>query len=469
MAYAKLILSPGIATKIFSLFVLLVLASASTLVHAEQINTGEQKEVYAPSEYSLMQLFMIALERAEKIMISEENIFIAERQKDKALSSFLPSLSAFGDYTRYSEEKKASTSFGSFSIQPEDSSIWGFRLDQSISLGGREIFSYRISKQDIDRSIYDDYSLKADYLLEVSARYFDVLKAQKAVDIARANVERLTKYRDEAEIKLRVGEVTKTVLLRAAAELSGASSDLVKAKNLLTFTRSVLARFVGISDDFILNEKDNFMVESLENESIDMLKETALSERSEIQSYQLQRKIAEDQVKLARGSYWPTLSVEGIYSRLEEDPSSPFFNDESIYGVLSLNFPLFEGGLRRAEVREAEAEKRQVELQYKDLEKTIGVEVEEAYLNLQTQSGILQSLQDQFDFAKENFYMISKQFEFGLADSLDVMDANNLLVTSERDLARAQYNYDFAVLQLQHSTGKLLETVIGEEKKTTGE
>ena len=169
------------------------------------------------------------------------------------------------------------------------------------------------------------------------------------------------------------------------------------------------------------------------------------------------------------GSYWPTLSVEGIYSRLEEDPSSPFFNDESIYGVISLNFPLFEGGLRRAEVREAEAEKRQVELQYKDLEKTIGVEVEEAYLNLQTQSGILQSLQDQFDFAKENFYMISKQFEFGLADSLDVMDANNLLVTSERDLARAQYNYDFAVLQLQYSTGKLLGSVIGEEKKTTGE
>ena len=297
ITYSRVILSPGITIIIVVLILSLFISSETNLVHSGQKDTEEQIKASAPPEYSLMELFRIALERAEQIMISEENIFIAERQKDKALSSFIPSLSAFGDYTRYSEEKKASTSFGSFSIQPEDASIWGFRLDQSFSLGGREIFSYRISKQDIDRSIYDDYSLKADYLLEVSSRYFDVLKAQKAVDIARANVERLTKYRDEAEIKLRVGEVTKTVLLRAAAELSGARSDLVKAKNLLTFTRSVLARFVGISDGFMLNEKDNFMVESLETESIDMLKETALSERSEIQSYQLQRKIAEDQVK----------------------------------------------------------------------------------------------------------------------------------------------------------------------------
>ena len=63
-----------------------------------------------------------------------------------------------------------------------------------------------------------------------------------------------------------------------------------------------------------------------------------------MQSYLIQKEIAEQQVKLARGAYWPTLSIEGIYSKLDEDPSSPFFNDESIYGVISLTFPFFEGG-----------------------------------------------------------------------------------------------------------------------------
>ena len=163
MTYSKLFLSPVIVFKIVFFLMSVLITSESNPVYAEQADTEAQTVASAPSEYSLVELFRIALERAEKIMISEENIFIAERQKDKAMSSLLPSLSAFGDYTRYSEEKKASTSFGSFSIQPEDSSIWGLRLDQSISLGGREIFSYRISKQGIERSIYDDYSVKSDY------------------------------------------------------------------------------------------------------------------------------------------------------------------------------------------------------------------------------------------------------------------------------------------------------------------
>jgi outer membrane protein len=151
-----------------------------------------------------------------------------------------------------------------------------------------------------------------------------------------------------------------------------------------------------------------------------------------------------------------------VYAKRDEDPSSTFFNDESIYGVLRLNFPFFEGGLRRAEVREAEARKRQAELQYEDIKKTIGVEVEEAFLNIMTQSGILESLRNQFSFAKENFRMVSKQFEYGLADSLDVMDANNLLVTSERDLARAQYDYQYAVYQLQRATGGLQKNFLAQ-------
>lgn len=179
-----------------------------------------------------------------------------------------------------------------------------------------------------------------------------------------------------------------------------------------------------------------------------------------MQSYLIQKEIAEQQVKFARGAYWPTLSIEGIYSKLDEDPSSPFFNDESIYGVISLTFPFFEGGLRRAEVREAEAQKKQAALQYEDIKKTIAIDVEEAYLNFKTQSGILESLKDQFDFAAENYRMVTKQFQYGLTDSLDVMDANNLLVTSELQLARAEYDYYFTMLQLRRATGMLLETVI---------
>ena len=92
--------------------------------------------------------------------------------------------------------------------------------------------------------------MKEQYILSVTNAYYDVLKASRLVEIQRQNVERLTKHRDAASIRLKIGEVTKTAVLRAEAELSGARSDLVKAQNLLKFTKAVLKRIVGLEDEF---------------------------------------------------------------------------------------------------------------------------------------------------------------------------------------------------------------------------
>ncbi|MEW6419149.1 MAG: TolC family protein [Nitrospirota bacterium] len=443
--------------------ILLIIILFTQYVFAQPADNQQQITGSHP-EYTLGDLYRIALELSEQIKISEEDLFIAERGKDKALSSLLPKISAFGEYTRYSEKKLSTSSFGSFPIQPEMSSSWGFRLDRSLSLGGMEITSYQISKKGIESSKYDLYGVREDYLLNVSAAYYDVLKAKKSLEIAEANVERLRKHRDAAQTRLRVGEVTKTALLRAEAELSGAQSEMVKAENNLNLAKAVLARVVGITGGYDIKESvvsSQYVVNS--TETIESLKQTALSERAELKSLELQRKIAEEQVKYAKGGYWPTLSIEGVYIRMDEDPSSPFFNKESIYGALKLNFPFFEGGLTRAEVREAEAKQRQSELNYEDLKKTINIDVETAYLDLKTQAGILKSLEDQLTFARDNYNAISKQFEFGLANSIDVMDANTLLVTSERQLTDARYNYQLSILKLKRATGTLLKTVISQQ------
>lgn len=421
--------------------------------------------IFAAEEYALEDLYRIALEKAERIKISEEDLFIAERGKDKALSALLPTLSAFGEYKRYSEKKESNTPLGSFITQPEKSSSYGVRLDQSLSLGGREIISLQISKSGMESGRYNLYAAKEDYLLNVSSAYFDVLKAAKAVEIAKANLERLSKHRDASSARLKAGEATKTVVLRAEAELSGARSEMLKSENGLKIAKAVLARIAGINGEYSIREPmDNSLYKTgiEDNQSFESFKETALNERAEIKSSSLQKKIAEDQVKYAKGSFMPTLSVAGVYLKTDEDPSSSFSNTKSVYGALSLNFPFFEGGLRRAEVREALSKKRQAEFALEDLKKTINIDVENACLDVKTQAGILKSLEDQMTFAKDNYNAVSKQFEYGLANSIDVMDANTLLVTSERQLSEAQYNHQLALLKLKRATGTLLKTVNSE-------
>jgi outer membrane protein TolC len=48
---------------------------------------------------------------------------------------------------------------------------------------------------------------------------------------------------------------------------------------------------------------------------------------------------------------------------------------------------------------------------------------------------------------------VAKQFEFGLASSLDVIDANNLLISAQKLMSDATYNYQFFILRLQRVTG----------------
>ena len=416
-------------------------------------------------EYTLDDLFRLALERSKTVKIAAENTYISEREKDRAMAVMIPTLSAFGSYTEYSDT--------AVEIQPDNSSSWGLKLNQSFSLSGRELTALNIAKEGIVKSGFDLNSVREAYLVNVASDYFTVLNAKKSVEIANANVERLTKYRDAAQTRLKVGEITKTVLLRAEAELTGAQSQLIVSVNRLKLAKAVLARTVGIEGDYDVMDSplssgngSGPLTDGCSASDLACLKQTALAERQELKSAAFEKQIAEKQVRYTKGTYWPDISVEGAYIRREDSPTNLFTNNESIYGQVRIDYPFFEGGLRRAEVRQSEARYRQSEYKFNDLKDTVNVEVEEAYLRLYTLSGILENLRAELKYARDNYNAVAKQFEFGLANSLDVMDANNLLVTSERQLSNAQYDHEPAILKLRRATGTLLKTVVNQQPST---
>jgi outer membrane protein len=407
-------------------------------------------------EYSLEDLSRIALARSEKLRAAEENLTIAETGKDKAFSYLLPRLTATGGVTQYSEKKLTAT--GSI-LQPESASSWGVRVDETFSLSGREMTALGISKQNVTKSQYDLTAIREDYLLRyVAAAYYNVLMARKNLEIADANLERLTKYREAAEKRLRIGEVTKTALLRAEGELSGAKSDRLQALNGLELAMAVLASNVGIAGDFSLREVPPVEVEV---PSLSAFQEQAFAARADLKSLEMQKQIAADQTKYAEGAFWPTVSVSGVYNASDQHPPSSSLNRESIYGGVALNFPFFEGGLRKAEVSEARARERQAVLYYEEMKKGIEIEVRTGYLDLVTQKGILLFLNDQLLFARDNYRAVARQFEFGLSNSLDVLDANTLLVSAERKVASTEYGYRLTLLRIKKAAGTLLATVAG--------
>lgn len=420
-------------------------------------------------EYDLDHFYRLALQNAEKIKISEENIRIAEAGKSKALAALLPRLTTFAGVTAFTESKYSETksipagglgsiSFPGSLIQPNTASTWGVRLDENLSLGGRELQSLQVARENLEKNRLDAYSMKEDYLLSVAFAYYGVLRAAKSLDIAEANVERLSAYRMAADKRLRVGEVTRTVLLRAEAELSGALSERTTAGNALELAMAQLKRIVGISGDVQLKKAPPAGREDIS--SADAYRAMAQKERSDLKALEILKRQAEAQVRFARAAHWPSLTLSGVYSGTDQSPAASTINRESIYAGAALNLPLFEGGLRQAEVREALSKERQSGLLYEDLVKSIDMEVRSAYLDLMAQAATLKYLEDQLVFAMENFRAVARQFEFGLANSIDVMDANTLLVSAERKVADAGYHYRVAVTKMKRATGVLLKEIL---------
>jgi outer membrane protein len=173
-----------------------------------------------------------------------------------------------------------------------------------------------------------------------------------------------------------------------------------------------------------------------------------------------QRAIAEKQVRYYKSEYWPTVSLNGSYSKTEQSPSNSLVMSSEDFSVgLTLNFSLFDGGLKKAQVGEALAQKRQADLGVRATQKQIDLEVEQAYLSVISAKSVLGALGDQVAYARSNYEAVVKQFKFGVANSVDVMDANTLLVTAERQLADAGYTYQLAILKLNSSQGVFLSSM----------
>ncbi len=405
------------------------------------------------AEYTLSDLYQRALMNSEKIKFAEENLYIAKTGKDKAWAVLSPRLTAFGTYNHFTEQK---VSVSGVLIQPYESGNWGIRADESFSLSARELNALKFSGQNVIKSEYDLKATKSDFVLAVASAYYDTLKAKKSLEVAAANMERLTQYRDSVEKRVKVGELTRTALLRADGELSGARSDYLKATNSFKLARAQMIRISGIEGDFQLKETPLLPDEQI---ALNNLRNTAWDTRADLKSFDIQTKMAAEQVKYARGAFWPSVGLFAIYNAADQYPAGPTLNRESVLAGVSMTFPFFEGGLRMAELREANAKERQAKLAYDDFKKNVDIELQSAYLDWQTQQGTLIYLEDQRIFAEDNYNAVIRMFNNGLSTSLDVMDANSLLLSAERNVNEARYNYQLANLKLKRASGLLLQFV----------
>lgn len=431
-------------TLISHLLLLLILSSfGENHTYAADINS--------PKSYTLSDLCVIALEASEYVRLFKEDVRIALKDKKRALSTIHPSISVFAEYTNLNETTQ---------MFPQ-TQTYGAQASYTFTLNGRELTALKIASQNIESDEFNLEHIKEDYVLQVAVSYYEILKALKLREIIQADINRLTKHKAFVQSRFDVGEVIKTDLLRASAQLHGASSNLVKADNLLKYKQAVIKSLVPLPEGFNIVESDIPAKQKIKY-SLDIVKNEAVSNRPDLLAIKKKWAASSNMAKWYRGAYFPAVSIQGQYFNTsseweKEKPESLDADGFSVTG--NIIFSLYDGGLKSAELSQAKAKEKKAKLNIELKKKEVLLEVESAWLELNTQISILKSLEEQLNFSKENFRAITEQFKIGLSNSIDVMDANTLLVRAERELSDAKYQYKISELRLQRAKGSLLDTL----------
>jgi outer membrane protein TolC len=407
---------------------------------------------------TLEESIKIGLERNLSLHSAKEGVLGSQYRQKQAMTNFLPQWG--GEYS-YSWNDPAVVVGAVQAALPTQRltshNLFNFNtaINQPIFAGGSILSNYRIEKYGLDISKGDVETVKRDIVLQVRVGYFNILTAEKLVDVAKQAVKQFEAQLEVSKAFFEVGIIPKNDLLQAEVRLANARQALVNAENNLALTKSqfniLLRRDINepLSVVDILVYKPSVL--RLE-ESID----EALRQRPEIKSAGLRVEQARESVKIARSGYFPTISLSGYYAR---------YSDEfSLYGDVSTQrwtlealatFNLFDWGKTAYKVGESKVKVTQAEDSKLQVIDAIILEVKQDYLNMITAEKNVNVAEKSIEQAEENLRMNEERYKYQVATATDVLDAVVLLAQARVNYYSALSDFNVAKARLDRAMGRM--------------
>ena len=414
----------------------------------------EPTAVEGSAVVTLEQAARAALAHYQPFRISQETVAQLVQQRRQAFSGLLPTITLNADATRRRDSLLNPS--GSV-VGSEEAWSYNVTLSQPLFAGGKAVRGLRGASVQLRAGEQAVHQTREELLLSVTQAYYEVLKASKRLELFQAERKRLQEHRRAAQVQLKVGQVTKTVLLRAEAELAGAEASLIRAQSDEAIARDQLAQLTGLPADMVLEIPLALAPPSMRSEALVV---DAEARRPELLRSRLNEQATHLNVSVAKAELFPTVSLDLTYEKSGQRPGSFVAEEADKFALLRLSFPFFEGGLQIAKIQEARSQWRAAVLDTAFVKETVETEVRTALRKVEALMGSVEQFTAQVRFARENYELTARQFAVGLATNLDLLDANSTLLTAEQQLATATFDRDVAVLQLYKSIGRLTEQLI---------
>jgi len=294
---------------------------------------------------------------------------------------------------------------------------------------------------------------RQEVIYAVINAYLNQLLAGEGVTVAETSVKSTGEDLARAEARQAQGQALLSDVLSAKVQLAQANEELISARNQAAVAQAALNVALGVSEAAPEQARGPLSEAVFDPGSLEERQQRALALRPDYQQALLSKEGAANASEGARAQFLPTVS---LFSSWEQDNETFAARGGNNWTAgASLNFNLFDGGGRHAELAASHARERQAEALRAQMAAGIRLQVRQAYLNLAAARQRTDVSRDAASQAEESLTILRNRYQAGLATITDVLGAETAHARAQRDFLSAVYDDRMAYAALELATGEL--------------
>lgn len=399
------------------------------------------------------------LQNSRQIKISESVLRSSDEKVTEFTSQMLPRLSLSAGYTYMNLNNPTELGFGPVPIKVLNPFYaYGMQLSiqQPIFTGFQLSSSRSAARYTYEAINYEHQKNINNKALEIYSTYWNLFKAKKQCELMEEYLVSLNESLKQTKDYLDNGLATMNDYLKIKVQVSNTEVSLIDAKNDFEIAKASLNKALGIPLNKATEIETSFT--GFQNELMDYqdLLSNALNNREELKSLEHKIEAGKDMITAANAGWWPKLYASGNFFLYNVNAKTFSIENERMqlwFAGLSLSWDLWNWGYTSSKSLQAEEEVLQKKESLLLLKEQIELEVYSTYLKLKSERGKINVSQLTVESAEENLRLTKEKYEYQLATSNDLIDAEVELLDAKTKLAFANADYELAKVKLELAIG----------------
>ena len=439
----------------------------------------------SPVVITLEQALQIALSENIPVKVADQEIQRTTYARKGTYASLFPQIDVSGTYQRTIKKQVMYMDFDMSSMEggggssegdgtgsgegftiPDTSeglevgrwNTWAAGLNATMPLVNPQLWkSLRISGLEVEMAIEKARSSRLDMVTQVKQAFYGTLLAKEAFQVYKDVYENALDNLHETEKKFRVQKATEYDMTRAQTSVENAIPDVYNAESSVILSLWQLKAVMGVDLDMNLD-----VAGKLEDYSSQMLyaeiqgDSISLENNTTMRQLALQAEQLAHTIKMQKYAYIPTLSAAfsfSINAMTNDFKFSQYQWTPYSYVGVNLSIPVFSGGKRYNDVRQAKTQAAQLRLQTMDTERNLKISIRQSLVTMETSMKTYQAAKAAVASARKGYLIASKTYQVGKNTLLELNDARLALTQAELGASQAVYDYLVAKSILEQTLG----------------